>query len=240
MKFSTISNIGKVRETNEDSYGNVSIDNYDFFIVADGMGGHSDGELASSLTVESFTNFIKDANIKDYSSVSDLQEEAIIFANSEVVKVSKEKQEKMGTTVVCLCIDYIENKIHISHIGDSRIYLFRDDNLQQLTKDHSLVNELLNSGVLNEEEAENFSNKAAVTRAVGVSLDVRADNKSMDYHKDDLVFLVTDGLTNELSADEIKKIINEYDDVYDISKYLVEAAICNGGRDNVTVTTIRI
>lgn len=204
------------------------------------MGGHSDGELASSLTVESFTNFIKDANIKDYSSVSDLQEEAIIFANSEVVKVSKEKQEKMGTTVVCLCIDYIENKIHISHIGDSRIYLFRDDNLQQLTKDHSLVNELLNSGVLNEEEAENFSNKAAVTRAVGVSLDVRADNKSMDYHKDDLVFLVTDGLTNELSADEIKKIIKEYDDVYDISKYLVEAAICNGGRDNVTVTTIRI
>lgn len=204
------------------------------------MGGHSDGELASSLTVESFTNFIKDANIKDYSSVSDLQEEAIIFANSEVVKVSKEKQEKMGTTVVCLCIDYIENKIHISHIGDSRIYLFRDDNLQQLTKDHSLVNELLNSGVLNEEEAENFSNKAAVTRAVGVSLDVRADNKSMDYHKDDLVFLVTDGLTNELSAEEIKKIIKEYDDVYDISKYLVEAAICNGGRDNVTVTTIRI
>lgn len=204
------------------------------------MGGHSDGELASSLTVESFTNFIKDANIKDYSRVSDLQEEAIIFANSEVVKVSKEKQEKMGTTVVCLCIDYIENKIHISHIGDSRIYLFRDDNLQQLTKDHSLVNELLNSGVLNEEEAENFSNKAAVTRAVGVSLDVRADNKSMDYHKDDLVFLVTDGLTNELSADEIKKIIKEYDDVYDISKYLVEAAICNGGRDNVTVTTIRI
>lgn len=204
------------------------------------MGGHSDGELASSLTVESFTNFIKNANIKDYSSVSDLQEEAIIFANTEVVKVSKEKQEKMGTTVVCLCIDYIENKIHISHIGDSRIYLFRDDNLQQLTKDHSLVNELLNSGVLNEEEAENFSNKAAVTRAVGVSLDVRADNKSMDYHKDDLVFLVTDGLTNELSADEIKKIIKEYDDVYDISKYLVEAAICNGGRDNVTVTTIRI
>lgn len=240
MKFSTISNIGKVRETNEDSYGNVSIDNYDFFIVADGMGGHSDGELASSLTVESFTNFIKDANIKDYSRVSDLQEEAIIFANSEVVKVSKEKQEKMGTTVVCLCIDYIENKIHISHIGDSRIYLFRDDDLQQLTKDHSLVNELLNSGVLNEEEAENFSNKAAVTRAVGVSLDVRADNKSMDYHKDDLIFLVTDGLTNELSADEIKKIIKEYDDVYDISKYLVEAAICNGGRDNVTVTTIRI
>lgn len=240
MKFSTISNIGKVRETNEDSYGNISIDNYDFFIVADGMGGHSDGELASSLTVESFTNFIKNANIKDYSSVSDLQEEAIIFANSEVVKVSKEKQEKMGTTVVCLCIDYIENKIHISHIGDSRIYLFRDDNLQQLTKDHSLVNELLNSGVLNEEEAENFSNKAAVTRAVGVSLDVRADNKSMDYHKDDLVFLVTDGLTNELSADEIKKIIKEYVDVYDISKYLVEAAICNGGRDNVTVTTIRI
>lgn len=204
------------------------------------MGGHSDGELASSLTVESFTNFIKDANIKDYPSVSNLQEEAIIFANSEVVKVSKQKQEKMGTTVVCLCIDYIENKIHISHIGDSRIYLFRDDNLQQLTKDHSLVNELLNSGVLNEEEAENFSNKAAVTRAVGVSLDVRADNKSMDYHKDDLVFLVTDGLTNELSADEIKKIIKEYDDVYDISKYLVEAAICNGGRDNVTVTTIRI
>ena len=240
MKFSTISNIGKVREINEDSYGNISLDNYDFFLVADGMGGHSEGEVASGLASKSFTDFIKNAKLEDYKSILDLQEEAILFANKEVLKLSEKRDEKMGTTVVCLCIDYKEELLHISHVGDSRIYLFRDDKLSQLTKDHSLLNELIDRGALNEEEVENFKNKSTVTRAIGVGDDLTADHKSLDYKPRDILLLVTDGLTNELSNEEIVDIIKSNQDVFDISMGLVDKAITNGGRDNVTVTTIMI
>ena len=240
MKFSTISNIGKVRQTNEDSYGNISIENYDFFVVADGMGGHSDGEIASSLASTSFTDFIKNSKVSDFETIVEFQEKAILYANNEVYKLAKEKNEKMGTTVVCLCIDYQENLLHIAHIGDSRIYLYRDGNLNQLTKDHSLINELIDSGALNEKEANHFANKAAVTKAVGVSADMKPDNKSLEYKKDDVILLVTDGLTNELEANEIIEVIENHDDVFDISINLVDEAIDKGGRDNVTVTTIKI
>lgn len=240
MKFSTISNIGKVRKTNEDSYGNISIENYDFFVVADGMGGHSDGELASSLACTSFTDFIENSKAEDFESIVDFQEKAILYANNEVYKLATEKNEKMGTTVVCLCIDYKENSLHIAHVGDSRIYLYRASELNQLTKDHSLINELIDSGALNEEEANHFANKAAVTRAVGVSADIMVDNKSLAYEKDDIILLVTDGLTNELEPKDIVEVIKNYDDVFDISMNLVDKAIDKGGRDNVTVTTVKI
>ena len=240
MKFSTISNIGKVRKTNEDSYGNISIENYDFFVVADGMGGHSDGELASSLACTSFTDFIENSKVEDFESIVDFQERAILYANNEVYKLATEKNEKMGTTVVCLCIDYKENSLHIAHVGDSRIYLYRACELNQLTKDHSLINELIDSGALNEEEANHFANKSAVTRAVGVSADIMVDNKSLAYEKGDIILLVTDGLTNELEPKDIVEVIKNYDDVFDISMNLVDKAIDKGGRDNVTVTTIKI
>ena len=240
MKFSTISNIGKIRKTNEDSYGNISIENYDFFVVADGMGGHSDGELASSLACTSFTDFIENSKVEDFESIVDFQEKAILYANNEVYKLATEKNEKMGTTVVCLCIDYKENSLHIAHVGDSRIYLYRACELNQLTKDHSLINELIDSGALNEEEANHFANKSAVTRAVGVSADILPDNKSLAYEKDDIILLVTDGLTNELEPKDIVEVIKNYDDVFDISMNLVDKAIDKGGRDNVTVTTVKI
>ena len=240
MKFSSISNIGKLRETNEDFYSNVSIDNYDFFIVADGMGGHSDGELASSMASKSFTEFIESKNLKDFDSITDFQESAIRYANEKVFDIACEKQEKIGTTVVCLCLDYNENLYHISHIGDSRLYLYRKGEITQLTKDHSLVNELIESGALKEDEAENFINKSAITRAVGIAADVNIDSKTIDMEDSDVILIVTDGLTNEVSTDDIKKIISENSDVYDISNKLVEAATQSRGRDNITVTTVKI
>lgn len=240
MKFSSISNIGKLRETNEDSYSNVSIDNYDFFIVADGMGGHSDGELASSLASKSFTEFIENNNLGDFSSVTDFQEKAIIYANEKVYHIASKKEEKMGTTVVCLCLDYKDNKYHISHIGDSRLYLYRNGEISQITKDHSLVNELIDSGALKEDEAENFINKSAITRAVGIGHDVNIDSKTIEMIDSDVILIVTDGLTNEVSTEKIKEIISENSDVYDISNKLVEAANQSGGRDNITVTTVKI
>lgn len=240
MKFSSISNIGKLRETNEDSYSNVSIKDYDFFIVADGMGGHSDGELASSLASKSFTDFIENCDIETYKSILDLQEEALSYANTKVYELASKKQEKMGTTAVCLCVDYKNKKYHISHIGDSRLYLYRAGNISQLTRDHSLVNELIESGALKEDEAENFINKSAITRAIGIGEKIKIDSKTIDMENDDIILIVTDGLTNEISLDDIKNIISENKDVYDISSKLIEAANLSGGRDNITVTTVKI
>lgn len=238
MKYSTITNIGKVRSENEDSFSNISLENLDFFIVADGMGGHSKGELASKMAVKLFIEYIKKADLSSCQSYIDLQENAIRYANSQIYKLSSDDSIRMGTTVVCLCIDYINRTYHLTHLGDSRAYLYRDGSLRQLTKDHSLVNDLLESGSLTEEEAENFINKAAITRAVGTEENIKPDSKSFAMDDSDLILLVTDGLTNELTDENIEKIVRDEKDPYQISTKLIEEAIENGGRDNITVTTI--
>ena len=239
MKFSTITNIGKIRSENEDSFSNVSLGDLDFFIVADGMGGHSKGDVASKLAAKLFVKYIKEADINSYESYIKLQEEAIIYANQEIYKLSLEEGDiRMGTTVVCLCIDHKDQVYYLTHLGDSRAYIYRNDSLTQLTRDHSLVNDLLDSGSLTEDEAENFINKSAITRAVGTEEKVIPDSKSLPMEDGDIILMVTDGLTNELTDEKIKEIVKENKDPYQISSRLIEEAIYHGGRDNITVTTI--
>ncbi|WP_296113222.1 Stp1/IreP family PP2C-type Ser/Thr phosphatase [uncultured Anaerococcus sp.] len=239
MIFSTITNIGKVRKENEDSFSNVSLKDLDFFIVADGMGGHSKGELASKLAVKLFVQYIKEADIEKYESLIKLQEEAIAYANKEIYKLAQDEGGiRMGTTVVCLCIDEKEKFYHLTHLGDSRAYIYRNNKLSQLTRDHSLVNDLLDSGSLTEEEAKNFINKAAITRAVGTEEKILPDSKSFAMEEEDIILMVTDGLTNELTDEKIEEIVKDNRDPYQISTRLIEKAIDQGGRDNITVTTI--
>lgn len=239
MKFSTITNIGKIRNENEDSFSNISLGDLDFFIVADGMGGHSKGELASKLAAKLFIKYIKEADIFSYDSYIKLLEEAIFYANEEIYKLSLEDGNiRMGTTVVCLCIDYKNKTYYLSHLGDSRAYIYRNETLSQLTRDHSLVNDLLDSGSLTEDEAANFINKSAITRAVGTEEKVVADSKSLPMEDGDIILMVTDGLTNELTDEKIRQIVKANKDPYQISSKLIEEAIDHGGRDNITVTTI--
>lgn len=239
MKFSTITNIGKIRNENEDSFSNISLGDLDFFIVADGMGGHSKGELASKLAAKLFIKYIKEADIASYNSYIKLLEEAIFYANEEIYKLSLEDGNiRMGTTVVCLCIDYKNKTYYLSHLGDSRAYIYRNKTLSQLTRDHSLVNDLLDSGSLTEDEAANFINKSAITRAVGTEEKVVADSKSLPMEDGDIILMVTDGLTNELTDEKIRQIVKANKDPYQISSKLIEEAIDHGGRDNITVTTI--
>ncbi len=239
MKFSTITNIGKIRSENEDSFSNVSLGDLDFFIVADGMGGHSKGDVASKLAAKLFVKYIKEADINSYESYIKLQEGAISYANQEIYKLSLEEGDiRMGTTVVCLCIDHKDKVYYLTHLGDSRAYIYRNDSLTQLTRDHSLVNDLLDSGSLTEDEAENFINKSAITRAVGTEEKVIPDSKSFPMEDGDIILMVTDGLTNELTDEKIKEIVKENKDPYQISSRLIEEAIDHGGRDNITVTTI--
>ena len=239
MKFSSITNIGRIRKENEDSFSNVSLNDVDFFIVADGMGGHSKGELASKMAANLFIDYVKGADLSAYDSLLKLQEEAIRYANKEIFSLScTEDYDRMGTTVVCLCIDHKNKVYHLSHLGDSRAYIYRDRQLKRLTRDHSLVNDLLDSGSLTEDEAENFINKSAITKAVGTEEKIKPDSRSFDMEDGDLVSMVTDGLTNEISDEKIENIVKDKTDPYEISSLLIEEAINNGGRDNITVTTI--
>lgn len=239
MKFSTITNIGKIRKENEDSFSNISIGDLDFFIVADGMGGHSKGDLASKLAANLFIEYIKEADIFSYDAYTKLLEDAIFFANDEIYNLSKQEDDiKMGTTVVCLCIDNKNKVYHLTHLGDSRAYIYKNDTLELLTRDHSLVNDLLDSGSITQDEADNFINKSAITRAVGTERTIVPESKSLGMNEGDIILMVTDGLTNELSDEKIEEIVKEETDPYQISTRLIEEAIDHGGRDNITVTTI--
>ncbi|MDO5048215.1 MAG: Stp1/IreP family PP2C-type Ser/Thr phosphatase [Anaerococcus sp.] len=241
MKFSTISNIGKHRSENEDYYANYKKNDLDFFIVADGMGGHSKGEVASKLASKLYIDFIKDADICKYKSLIDLQEEALRYANKKIYSLSDKKDSlKMGTTVVCLIIDNKDKKYYISYLGDSRIYIFRDDKITYQTRDHSLVNDLLDTGSLSKEEAENFVNKSAITRAVGTEEMIKPDSKVYDLMENDKILMFTDGLSNEIEDEEISQILSLNDDAYEISSKLIKKALDNGGHDNITVTTILV
>lgn len=242
MKFSTISNIGKVRSENQDYYGNLELDKYSFFIVADGMGGYNGGELASKLAAKYYIEYIKNSNIEDFSSIIDLQEEALQSANDKIYSLSKsyEQYANMGTTAVCVCVDYDKKSYHITHIGDSRAYIYSENKLQLITRDHSLVNDLIDSGSITEDEAKNFANKSTITRAVGVASKIKPESRSLDMRESDILLMVTDGLTNELSDTEIEAIIANNSTADKISSSLVDLAIRNGGHDNITVTTILI
>lgn len=241
MKFSTISNIGKRREENEDAYGNISVGDIDFFIVADGMGGHSKGEVASKLASLTYIDFIKNADLSIYESIEDLQEEAISKANDKIYELADDSEGRsMGTTVVCLAIDNKNKKYIISHVGDSRAYLFRGGDFIFKTRDHSLVNDLVDSGSLTEDEAKNFINKSAITRAVGTEDELEVDTEVIDMVKDDVLLLFTDGLSNEVADEEIRTVVNDFDDAYEISSKLVELALNKGGHDNITLTTVLI
>lgn len=242
MKFSSVSNIGKSRSENQDYYGNIGLEDYYFFIVADGMGGYNGGEIASKLATKYYIEYIKENDIDSFDNIIDLQENALKYANTKVFEISKsyEQYSNMGTTVVCVCIDYKNNLYHITHIGDSRAYIYSNNKLQLITRDHSLVNDLIDSGSITENEAKNFINKNTITRAVGVSEKLKPESRSIDMAEKDVVLMVTDGLTNEVTDLEIEQIISQNQTADKISTNLVDLAIKKGGRDNITVTTILI
>ena len=207
------------------------------FIVADGMGGHLGGDFASRYTVERLTELIKTAEVKN--SILETLDSCIQTVNRELYEksCSDENLYGMGTTLV-LC--YIcDGVIHIANVGDSRLYIENSEGIKQITHDHSLVEELVAHGSMEKNSPEYFQKKNVITRAVGVSDAVSVDYFEADCMEGDTVLLCSDGLTNMVSDEEIKEIIDSNSELKDCAECLVGRANRNGGADNISVVLVK-
>jgi protein phosphatase len=254
-----------VRAINEDSYCIIpgSIDGVPLsFVIADGMGGHNAGEVASRMAAEMARKFIlkfqdllaeeiltenlSKLNVSniDLSSMNLTSKDLVYIGiikkivnhiNFETFAKSKENDTNsgMGTTLVLSLI--IENKLYIGHIGDSRAYLFRNNEMQRLTEDHSYIQELIKNGTLTLEEAQTHPKKNQITRAVGCFDTVETDIYMYDLEYNDVLIFCTDGLTNMICEEELGRLISRADDLDLLCEEFITIANERGGEDNITV-----
>jgi PPM family protein phosphatase len=243
VKFGVKSHTGMVREINEDSYNVIA--GYPgvpvSFIIADGMGGHNSGEIASKAAVDFISNYILQYPelISDVDDISNGIKEIMLKANEEVYNLSMEQEENygMGTTLITAVIN--NQRLFIGHIGDSRVYLIRDGELQRVTTDHSLIEELVANGTLTREEAKVHPNKNVITRALGCDENIQIDTYISNMKDEDIYILCTDGLTNKVSEDEILEVVEKVEDPNAACEELIKKANGNGGEDNITVIVIK-
>ena len=234
------SDIGKVRDMNQDSYYiSDKDDKMKLYIVADGMGGYKGGEIASKLAIESSKNYIInnfDQIKKERDQIIELIKNAIEYANMVVYEKSKEVPELAGMgTTIDVCLIYL-NRIYIGHIGDSRVYRLRKDFFRKLTVDDSYVEQLVKEGNITKEEAYNHPKKNMLTKALGCTAFVEPTVLVKGFMKGDILLMCTDGLTNMLKDDKICEIIKQNSE--QASKELVKKANEQGGYDNITAVII--
>lgn len=228
-----VSDVGLKRKLNEDSACYLERQNFKVYVVADGMGGHNAGEVASKMAAEQIVGYVdENYSLEDEES---LISKAIKSANEEIYKFSKtnDKLNGMGTTVTA-CLVTSQN-IYVANVGDSCCMAIKNGEIKKITKDHSLVQELLDSGTISEFEAINHPKRNIITRALGTSMDVDVDVFKLKALEYDLFILCSDGLTNEVTKDEILRIISNENNYISIANDLVNLAKEKGGRDNITV-----
>ncbi len=225
------SDTGRQRRANEDSF----FVRAPLFVVADGMGGAQAGEVASRLAAETLARGLPDDGTAEQRLEARVRE-----ANSRIHEVSQGDRalNGMGTTITAAYLD--GDELALAHVGDSRAYLLRDGELTRLTRDHTLVEELVRRGELTEEEAAEHPQRSIITRALGPEPDIDVDLRSHRVQAGDVLLLCSDGLTGMISEAEIERIIEDADSLGDAGRALVAAANEAGGRDNITVVLFRV
>ncbi len=237
LNIEALSHTGKVRKLNEDSYGVYTCDEYLFAVVADGMGGHQAGEVASKMAVDIIEEYIvtnMDREL-DKFQVKELILNAFRKANEEIYNYSCENKSVMGmgtTTTLCMLRD---GYIIYAHVGDSRAYLI-DKKITQITRDHSYVQELVKLGQITPEEAKRHPRRNYITRAMGVEDSVKADAGIKTYHGEKIL-ICSDGLHGEVEDCDILEIVRN-NSAKDGAKMLINLANENGGADNITAIII--
>ena len=238
MKAFSITDTGVLRTMNQDYCfsSNTPIGKLpNLYIVCDGMGGHKAGEYASRYTVERIVASVSRSRTENPVRIL---KSAIQKANEILVVESQEYEEKqgMGTTVVAATI--IGDKMYVANVGDSRLYVI-NQTIEQITNDHSYVEEMIRIGKIRREDAAKHEKKNVITRAVGATEKVKVDFFEVELRENDKILLCSDGLTNMVSNDRIYQIVSANEDVDVISKELVDEANKNGGQDNITVVVVK-
>ncbi len=238
IEYGSRSDQGKVRTSNEDSYATNA--KYNLFLVADGMGGHAAGEVASQIAASTVEEIFAQHGGTG-GSAEDALRHAVEEANSRIYEAARIKREfaGMGSTITVLSLQ--NGRYSIAHVGDSRAYLLRDGILDQLTKDHSLVWHLLESGVLRKEELSSHPQKNLITRSIGPHPAVDVDLEYGEAKEGDVFLLCSDGLTDVVSDENIRRILANADkSPQEVGNLLVDTANMLGGPDNVTVIVVRL
>ncbi|MBE6649191.1 MAG: Stp1/IreP family PP2C-type Ser/Thr phosphatase [Ruminococcaceae bacterium] len=243
MKYFGNTHIGNVRDENQDIFGILRIGDGVCLTVCDGMGGENGGSIASSVALENYHEFVMQSvgneNVLEMDSekLTDILSNGVKCAHEKVMEKARENEdlEGMGTTIVSAFVR--DGHAFVVNVGDSRCYVLKDKKLSKVTKDHSLVQGLVDSGLITEEEAEKHPDKNCITKAVGIDIDTGADAfyvPSFEY-----ILLCSDGLTNMVSVEEIKNIILDKIDPESAVCALIDKARENGGYDNITVALIK-
>ena len=235
MQFGAVTDIGMRRKINEDNYYVNDNDTFPYAMVADGMGGHQAGEIASMMVVDIVENHLKknlDTSL-DYVEAGETIRQAFISANSIIFSYAKNHYKIMGMGTTSTCVMIYQNKIIAAHVGDSRAYMIGDD-IRQITKDHSYVQELVSRGEINPEMAKKHPKKNYITRAMGAEDTVKVDISIKPYNGETIV-ICSDGLTNYVEDDEIMAHIKREKPLQESCEDLVALANSRGGGDNITI-----
>ena len=249
VRFVGLSDTGKVREHNEDT---IAVDpDIGLLVLADGMGGYNAGEVASGIAVKTIVNLVREAfQVQDLHSIdrasgllrpSIILRDAIMRANKIIYQTSKTQPqcEGMGTTVVAVL--FYDNRACVAHVGDSRLYRLRGERFEQLTMDHSLLQELVDRGFYSQEEAARSTNKNYVTRALGVEPAVEIELIQHPVQRGDYYMLCSDGLSDMIEDEDIHLTISTFGDSLDtIANQLVQLSNEHGGRDNISIIMTQV
>lgn len=248
VKSHGLTHVGRQRQHNEDSF--LVENDARLFVVADGMGGHAAGEIASRIAVDSISEFILHTREEDgtwphaydehFRRSTNRLMEAVRTANTRVLEAMRKdaRLRGMGTTIVaCLADDAC---VSIAHVGDSRAYLIRENQLSRITNDHSWVFEQVQAGMLTEQEAEKHPLRNVITRALGGALQVSPDAVEIEAKPGDVYLLCSDGLTGMVREEEILRVVaSNSADLEKACQELIDAANASGGVDNITAVLVR-
>lgn len=237
----SITDIGLVREVNEDSCSTAETPNGIVCVVCDGMGGHVGGAEASHIAVNCVIQYL---GKEVYPDIKQALKDALDFANLQIIGTASENSDLrgMGTTACVLLVQ--DNSVWLAHAGDSRVYLYvaKEKRLRRLTKDHSYVQGLIDQGIIYEEEAENHPNKNRILKALGIKKDLQPDipERPVLPAQGDIFLICSDGLSNMVPDREIEKILAENSDLKGKESELMSAAKSAGGLDNITFQLVRV
>lgn len=249
LRCAGMTDVGRDRDHNEDDFY-LSQGDEALCVVADGMGGHQSGEVASAMAIKSMVQYYRESmdasgedtevNGEEVDVIRRRLVQAIQAANSAVFEAASENDiyHGMGTTIVSGY--FTGDGVYLAHIGDSRAYRLRDGEFEQQTRDHSLANEYVRMGILSDEDLEFFPYKNVITRACGLSEQVEVACSYQEVEPGDIYLLCTDGLTDMVPNDEVQAILESGEPVDEICQTLVARANENGGEDNVTVVVARV